>query len=106
RVAQTYLLKVVVADLGVLLGHRHLGHTHIRHLPAPPQWISSSASCSIRQAWRFSSSASSLLYTALRLISSSKSTWWPSKSGPSTQANFILPPTVTRQPPHMPVQSI
>ncbi len=38
-------------------------------------------------------------------MSSLKSTWWPSKSGPSTQANFTLPSTVTRQEPHMPVPS-
>ena len=37
-----------------------------------------------------------------RSASSSKLTRWPSKSAPSTQANFILPPTVTRQEPHMP----
>ena len=30
---------------------------------------------------------------------------WPSKSGPSTQANLTLSPTLTRQPPHMPVPS-
>ena len=39
-------------------------------------------------------------------MASSKSTSWPSKSGPSTQANFVSPPTVRRQPPHMPVPSI
>ena len=36
---------------------------------------------------------------------SSKSTWWPSKSGPSTQANLTCSPIFTRQPPHMPVPS-
>ena len=40
-----------------------------------------------------------------RSDSSSKFTRWPSKSAPSTQANFILPPTVTRHDPHMPVPS-
>ena len=40
-----------------------------------------------------------------RSASSSKFTRWPSKSAPSTQANFICPPTVTRQEPHMPVPS-
>ena len=40
-----------------------------------------------------------------RSASSSKLTRWPSKSAPSTQANFILPPMVTRQEPHMPVPS-
>ncbi len=41
-----------------------------------------------------------------RARNSSQSTSWPSKSGPSTQANFVLPPTVSRQTPHMPVPSI
>ena len=36
---------------------------------------------------------------------SSKSTSCALKSGPSTQANFTWPPTLTRQPPHMPVPS-
>ena len=40
-----------------------------------------------------------------RSCSSSKLTRWPSKSAPSTQANFIFPPTVTRQEPHIPVPS-
>ena len=35
----------------------------------------------------------------------SKSTSWASNSGPSTQANWLRPPTCTRQPPHMPVPS-
>ena len=42
----------------------------------------------------------------MRLSMLSQSTWWPSKSGPSTHTNRILPPTETRQPPHMPVPSI
>ncbi len=42
----------------------------------------------------------------MRFIMRSQSTWWASNSGPSTQTNFVLPPTVTRQPPHMPVPSI
>src|SRR5450756_3113013 len=36
----------------------------------------------------------------------SQSTSCASNSGPSTQANLISPPTVTRHPPHMPVPSI
>ena len=40
-----------------------------------------------------------------RLAASSKSTRWPSNSGPSTQVNLTLSPTVTRQAPHMPVPS-
>ena len=40
-----------------------------------------------------------------RNCNSSKLTRWPSKSAPSTQANFIFPPTVTRQDPHIPVPS-
>ena len=56
--------------------------TSARARPSPPR-------CSARAA----------------IIRSSKSTWWPSKSGPSTQANLTWPPTLTRQPPHMPVPS-
>ena len=41
----------------------------------------------------------------MRITSSLKSTWWPSNSGPSTQTNFVVPPTVTRQAPHIPVAS-
>ena len=40
-----------------------------------------------------------------RRIASSKSTSWPSNSGPSTHVKRVLPPTVTRQAPHMPVPS-
>ena len=50
--------------------------------------------------------ASNGAYARERLIASSKSTRCPSKSGPSTHANFVSPPTLRRQPPHMPVPSI
>ena len=36
---------------------------------------------------------------------SSKSTSWASKSGPSTHANLMPSPILTRQPPHIPVPS-
>ena len=36
---------------------------------------------------------------------SSKSTLWASKSGPSTHANLMPSPILTRQPPHIPVPS-
>ena len=42
---------------------------------------------------------------ALRCISTSKLTCEASNSGPSTQANLLLLPSSTRQPPHMPVPS-
>ena len=45
------------------------------------------------------------LNRSCRSWSSGKSTRWPSKSGPSTQANFVSLPTVTRHDPHMPVPS-
>ena len=45
------------------------------------------------------------LKRSCRSWSSGKSTRWPSKSGPSTHANFVCPPTVTRQEPHIPVPS-
>ena len=41
----------------------------------------------------------------MRFSISSKSTWCPSNSGPSTHTNLVLPPTVMRQAPHMPVPS-
>ena len=44
-------------------------------------------------------------YVVPLAMASSKSISWPSNSGPSTQANFVTPPTVRRQPPHMPVPS-
>ena len=45
------------------------------------------------------------LNAPIRLSISSKSTACPSNSGPSTQTNFVFPPTVTRQAPHIPVPS-
>ena len=43
------------------------------------------------------------------MVSRSASSWkftaCPSNSGPSTQAYFVSPPIVTRQPPHIPVPS-
>ena len=54
---------------------------------------------------RSSAAFSSCTKRFWRNASSSKFTRWPSKSAPSTQANFILPPTVTRHDPHMPVPS-
>ncbi len=60
----------------------------------------------VMSAWKRSSACcSSSRYIALRCASTSKSTWCASNSGPSTQANWLLPPTTTRQPPHMPVPS-
>ena len=41
----------------------------------------------------------------MRLSISFQSTACASNSGPSTQTNFVLPPTVTRQAPHIPVPS-
>ena len=41
----------------------------------------------------------------MRLSISSKSTWCPSNSGPSTHTNFVTPPTVILQAPHIPVPS-
>ena len=45
------------------------------------------------------------LKAPIRLSISSKSTSCPSNSGPSTQTNFVFPPTETRQAPHIPVPS-
>ena len=41
----------------------------------------------------------------MRLARIWKSTRWASNSGPSTQANWLFPSMLTRQPPHMPVPS-
>ncbi len=49
-----------------------------------------------------------LLLSCTSAVSSwhwSKSTRCPSNSGPSTQANFTSPPTITRHAPHIPVPS-
>ena len=51
------------------------------------------------------SSFSMSLKAPMRFSISSKSTWWPSNSGPSTHTKRVLPPTVIRQAPHMPVPS-
>ena len=51
------------------------------------------------------SSRSILLKAPIRFNISSKSTWWPSNSGPSTQTNLVFPPMVIRQAPHIPVPS-
>ena len=51
------------------------------------------------------SSRSMFLNAPMRFSISSKSTWWPSNSGPSTQTNLVFPPTVIRQAPHIPVPS-
>src|SRR5579872_1487684 len=49
---------------------------------------------------------SAVRYIALRCTSTSKFTLCPSNSGPSTQANSLLPSIMTRHPPHIPVPSI
>ena len=51
------------------------------------------------------SSRSARLKVPILLNISSQSTWSPSNSGPSIQTNFVLPPIVRRQAPHMPVPS-
>ena len=52
-----------------------------------------------------SSSRSMALKAPMRFNISSKSTWWPSNSGPSTHTNLVFPPMVIRQAPHIPVPS-
>src|SRR5699024_4604460 len=96
-VAQGHFLEVLVADVGLLAGHGaffrfHFGHDHC-------------TSCFSRLHWASRAWASKGLYIVPRCMASSKSTSKPSKSGPSTQANLVLPPTVRRQPPHIPVPS-
>ncbi len=53
----------------------------------------------------FSASCSAGRKRASRAMRSSKSTLWASKSGPSTHANLMPSPILTRQPPHIPVPS-
>ena len=53
----------------------------------------------------FISSCSASRYAPIRCNISSKSTSCPSNSGPSMQTNFVLPPTVIRHAPHIPVPS-
>ena len=48
---------------------------------------------------------SSRLNVPMRLNISSQSTSAPSNSGPSIHTNFVLPPMVRRQAPHIPVPS-
>ena len=55
------------------------------------------------ESWSDSASCSG--YFRLRWTRRSKSTWWASNSGPSTQANWRPRVVRTRQPPHMPVPS-
>ena len=83
------------------------GSSHVepqrRHASMAGLRCSASLADSLRK--RSSAAFSSRSKRFWRSASSSKLTRWPSKSAPSTQANFILPPTVTRQDPHMPVPS-
>ena len=84
---------------------------------APPDFPSREETGSSRAALSFTSfeergreslaiaSASSALYDFIRLIISFQSTSCASNSGPSTQTNLVLPPTVTRHAPHIPVPS-
>ena len=57
-VAQGYFLKVAGTDLGVLLGHRSLGKSHIRHFRFLPYLIRALPIASIRQTWSLATSAS------------------------------------------------
>ena len=75
--------------------------------PLHSPWFVHSGTSSNSGCFFTSSSAatSSGLKAAIRFSISSKSTWCPSNSGPSTQTNFVCPPTVIRQAPHIPVPS-
>src|SRR5579871_700473 len=74
----------------------------------PPQaWSSSEWFPSLLAFWNSAiDRCSASRYIALRCTSTSKLTWCASNSGPSTQANSLLPSIITRQPPHIPVPSI
>src|SRR5208282_588859 len=89
--------------------HRVRGHFLCRAHSLPPA-ITTGASLSTplsHACWYLSSdSFSASRYILLRCISTPKSTWCASNSGPSTHANWLFPPTSTRHPPHIPVPSI
>ena len=100
-IALGHLLKIAAADGGVLLRHGEFGRTHIRHriTPQPPFCISRGMGPA---GLRFA-----LLISPVPGHQLVKIHFMPVKSrGPSTQANFISPPTGYRQPPHIPVPSI
>ena len=75
-----------------------------QELPALPE----AGAAVLRAAYSssfFISSRSVSLKAPIRFIMPSQSTSWPSNSGPSTHTNLVLPPTLTRQAPHIPVPS-
>src|SRR3954471_13594145 len=85
---EVHFLEVVRAEVRVALRHVLPGHLHAVFV-----WYRVRHCCSCSR------------YIALRCMSTLKSTSCASNSGPSTQANRLLPPISTRQPPHMPVPS-
>ena len=88
---------LVVSVNGLLLVarmRRSVRHERVSTCDSGSRWNSSIDFCSAAR------------YIELRCTSTAKSTRWASNSGPSTQANSLLPSTSTRQPPHMPVPSI
>src|ERR1019366_3005729 len=126
-IAEIHFSELGGADFWRLLRHvlpRQLhavlnGHRIQRWLGGNGHWVTPfaaqtpcpSASVFLRcdsSARRYSARdcCSLLRYAPLRCTSTAKFTWCASTSGPSTQANWLLPSTSTRQPPHMPVPSI
>ena len=69
------------------------------------RWEAAGAAAATDSSSFFISSRSVSLKAPIRFIMPSQSTSWPSNSGPSTHTNFVLPPTLTRQAPHIPVPS-
>jgi len=98
RIPQCDLFKILIANIRLLCGHRILFHTQVCH--------DYSASFLNRLQTSSCLCISKSRYIWFRFTARSQSTLCPSKSGPSTQANFISPPTLSRQPPHIPVPSI
>src|SRR5579862_6563304 len=123
-VAQVHLFEIMGARLGRLFRHelprnldalfwrqrilRFAGCRAHRRAPGAPKkgatHACSSTSCLCLNSVIDRCSASR--YIEFRCTSTAKSTLCPSNSGPSTQANSLLPSMSTRQPPHMPVPSI
>src|SRR5581483_10098408 len=120
--AQVHFFEVVRPHFRGLLGHglsRHLdaifGRERIARLGAgrahraPPcrePAAHASSGCSLVRWNSARDFCSASRYIAFRCTSTEKSTLWALNSGPSTQANSLLPSIRTRHPPHMPVPSI
>ena len=99
RIAQRHLVEIARCALPAsCVGHGILFQAHVWHL----------GSHLLEQIAGF------FVLMALEVLIHARRAPWLRRNlpdgrrnpGPSTQANFVSPPTVSRQPPHMPVPSI